>query len=32
MQKLDAQSLADFIIKKTEELGLELADCIAHML
>ena len=30
MQKLDAESLASFILKKLDELGLELSDCIAQ--
>ena len=30
MQKLDAESLANFILKKLDELGLELSDCIAQ--
>lgn len=30
MQKLDAESLAKFILKKLDELGLELSDCIAQ--
>ena len=30
MQKLDTESLANFILKKLDELGLELSDCIAQ--
>lgn len=30
MQRLDAQALANFIIDKIEEMGLEMLDCIAQ--
>ncbi|XP_066969108.1 zinc finger MYM-type protein 1-like [Macrobrachium rosenbergii] len=30
MQQLDAESLANFILKKLDELGLELSNCIAQ--
>lgn len=30
MQKLDAESLANFILNKLDELGLEVSDCIAQ--